>query len=335
MNTGRQMHQNIKQIGFVLFLLASSIFVIWGLIYFVSSVLGAFTIYMLLRTPNNMLQAKSWPKLASTSFLLAMTFIVLFAAGSFLFTTIYGEIKGFDPQIVRDNISNVHDFILNKTGYNIFSKDMAEKAVQSGSKVLPNLFSMTGSIVSNSMMLILVLFFMLQQSSQMEATIEDNLPLSKASISLLKKETKNMIVSNAIGIPLIMIGQSLFAGLGFWIFGVPNAITWSILVGIAGLIPIVGTGLIWLPLSLNLIYNGELWPGLGLMLYGVLIITNVDNVLRMFFLSKYADVHPLVTVFGIILGMNLFGFWGIIFGPLMISGLILLFKIYKSEFPNN
>jgi predicted PurR-regulated permease PerM len=57
--------------------------------------------------------------------------------------------------------------------------------------------------------------------------------------------------------------------------------------------------------------------------------------MRMFFMKKYADVHPLITIFGIVLGMNLFGFWGIIFGPLVISGFLVLLKIYKNEFLEN
>ena len=102
-----------------------------------------------------------------------------------------------------------------------------------------------------------------------------------------------------------------------------------------GLIPVVGTAGVWLPLSVNLLIGGHIWQGLILIIYGALIISSVDNVVRMVFLKKQANVHPLITLFGVILGMSLFGFWEIVFGPLIISGFFLLVKIYKIEFLPN
>ncbi len=166
----------------------------------------------------------------------------------------------------------------------------------------------------------------------MEKGLEDHLPLSHDSISLLKHETQNMVVSNAIGIPIIMIGQGLIAALGYWALGIGNALVWGVLTGLCGLIPVVGTAIVWLPLAINSFVAGDVWTGVFLILHGSLIISSVDNVSRMFFMKKYADVHPLITIFGIILGMNLFGFWGIIFGPLVISVFLILLKIYRNEF---
>jgi len=144
-----------------------------------------------------------------------------------------------------------------------------------------------------------------------------------------------MVVSNAVGIPLIMIGQGLTAALGYWLFGAGDPIIWGILTGVFGLIPIIGTAGIWLPLSINLLLGGNIWQGIVLLIYGAGIIASIDNLFRMIFMKKYANVHPLITIFGIIVGMNLFGFWGIIFGPLILSGFLLLIKIYKDEFLSN
>jgi predicted PurR-regulated permease PerM len=102
--------------------------------------------------------------------------------------------------------------------------------------------------------------------------------------------------------------------------------------GFFGLLPVVGTAGIWVPLSIELLVGGHIWQGIVLAIYGACIISSVDNCVRMIFLEKKANVHPLITLFGVIMGMNLFGFWGIIFGPLMISGLFLLCRIYAREF---
>jgi predicted PurR-regulated permease PerM len=75
--------------------------------------------------------------------------------------------------------------------------------------------------------------------------------------------------------------------------------------------------------------SGNLWAGLGLFAYGTLIIMNIDNVARFMIQKKFADVHPMITVFGVLIGLELFGLAGIIFGPLMLSYFILFVKMYR------
>jgi hypothetical protein len=67
-------------------------------------------------------------------------------------------------------------------------------------------------------------------------------------------------------------------------------------------------------------------------MYGFLVIGSVDNVARMWLLKKIGDTHPLVTLFGVIVGLKLFGFVGFVFGPIMISVLLMLIGLYNKEF---
>ena len=94
----------------------------------------------------------------------------------------------------------------------------------------------------------------------------------------------------------------------------------------------IGTVIVSVPLGAYMIYSGELWQGILMIALGVLVIANVDNLCRMILMNKVADTHPLIVIFGVILGIPLFGFWGIIFGPLLISGFLLLMKIYYKEY---
>lgn len=330
--TGKQLDQGIKQVAFVILLVALLIMMSYKLQYFMSSLLGAFTLYMLLRSPYRKLLAKRWNKSIATVTLLILAILIVFVIGGAFIGTIYTEVKDFNPKMIVDNLTNIHDVVLEKTGYNIFSADVVNKLVGTLTQMLPNFFSVTGNIVANATMMVFILFFMLKQSYEMERSVEEHLPLKSTSVSMLKKETKNMVVSNAIGIPVIMVGQGLVSGIGYWLLGVKDPFIWGTLTGIFGLIPVIGTAGIWLPLGVNLFINGQTWQSIVLIIYGVAIISSVDNLFRMIFLKKYADIHPLVAIFGIILGMNLFGFWGIIFGPLLISGFFVLVKIYRNEF---
>jgi predicted PurR-regulated permease PerM len=113
---------------------------------------------------------------------------------------------------------------------------------------------------------------------------------------------------------------------------VEEPILWGVITGIASVIPFVGTMAAWVPIAILTFANGEQGNGIALTLWGLIVIGGSDNVFR-FVLQKYlADIHPVITVFGVIFGLNLFGFLGIIFGPLLISLFILMMRIYFDEF---
>jgi predicted PurR-regulated permease PerM len=166
----------------------------------------------------------------------------------------------------------------------------------------------------------------------MEAAVTTFIPLHPESITKLAKETKNMVRANAIGIPLISLVQGLFATAGYWIFGLSEFGLWGFLTGVFAFFPLVGTMLIWLPLVIYQFSQGATVQGGGLLIYSLLVTGNVDYLARITLMKKIGDVHPLITILGVIVGLGLFGFMGFIFGPLLLSYLILMIKIYTSEF---
>ncbi|HAP00795.1 MAG TPA: hypothetical protein DCQ93_02610 [Bacteroidetes bacterium] len=102
--------------------------------------------------------------------------------------------------------------------------------------------------------------------------------------------------------------------------------------GCTSIIPVVGAGLIWIPAGLYLLSTAEPWRGIGILIYGAVVISLIDNVFRFFFAKWFADVHPVITILGVIVGLQWFGLPGLVFGPLLISYFFLLLKIYKKEF---
>ena len=119
---------------------------------------------------------------------------------------------------------------------------------------------------------------------------------------------------------------------GYFVCGVPNAFFWGIITCFTTVVPIVGTALVWVPLSIFLALLGS-WPqAIGLLAYCVIIVTNIDNLIRFILQKQMADTHPLITVFGVFIGLSLFGFMGVIFGPLMLSIFILCVNIFKKEY---
>ena len=159
-----------------------------------------------------------------------------------------------------------------------------------------------------------------------------SIPLRDENVDRLGKETKKMVLSNAIGIPVIALAQGLIALIGYLVLGIKEPFFWFGVTCIAAMIPVVGAALAYVPVAIILFANGQNWQGIVMLIFGFGVIGTADNVLRFTLLRKLGDVHPLTTVFGVIIGLNLFGFIGLIFGPLLISLFILLLKIYSSEF---
>jgi predicted PurR-regulated permease PerM len=128
------------------------------------------------------------------------------------------------------------------------------------------------------------------------------------------------------------------AGIGYFIFGITSPILLTMLTIIASFIPFLGAALVWLPVSIAMLINGiitgsnslMLRAG-GLMLYGALVVSTIDNFLRPKIIGKRARVHPLVILLGVFGGLALFGFVGIIIGPFLLTLFIASLKIYEQE----
>ena len=168
----------------------------------------------------------------------------------------------------------------------------------------------------------------------MEAFIILILPFQKSKIEMFADELKAQTFSNAIGIPLIALAQGLFGYIIYLITGVPDAGFWAILTGFASIIPIIGTAIIWVPVCAYLFFIGSNWQGVVVILWSALIMGSMDNVIRFLLAKKMADVHPVITVLGIIIGLKYLGITGLIFGPLIISYFLILSKIYYSDYQN-
>ena len=322
----------------VLFIVFFGIVLFWQFRPFVAGFLGAFTIYMLVRKQLFFLTEKKKINKSATASLILLEVVLCILVPTFLiFWLLFSEAKSIDlnPQDWIASMQGVVDTIQQKIGYNLLNSDNIHAVTAFIPKVAQAVLGEISSFAINAVVLLFVLYFMLINARKMEAYIADILPFKQVNKKIILDEVHQMTISNAIGVPALAVVQGVVASIGYWIFGIEEPFVWGVLTGVCGLLPVIGTAAIWIPLSINFFITGEIWSGLFLLLYGSVVIVGMDNVIRMFFMKEYADVHPLVTIFGVILGINLFGFWGIIFGPLVLSGFWVLLKIYKNEFLEN
>ena len=217
-------------------------------------------------------------------------------------------------------------------GVDLFSADTANKLTSYAANTIPHFLSATAAIVADIFVLYFLLFFMLSNAAEFESYVRKNLPFNDKNDALLLSELKSQTISNSIGIPIIAIAQGIAAGIGYWVFGIDEPFFWAVISAMLSIIPVIGATIVWVPLALFLYINGNHWQAVALSIYFVAGVGLLDNVLRFALQKKLGDTHPLITFFGVIIGLNFFGFVGLIFGPLLISYFILLLKIYRNEY---
>ena len=320
-------------VAFLGILITIGLVILKQLGFFVGAFLGASTLYVVLRPLLfRLTERHSWRSWLAAALLVLCTTVLLLGLGFLIYEVIAAEIPNVDTSKIvgffEKQVIRLNELI----GFEAIPKDLLENSGTFLTKMVSSLINTTYSFAANVFMMLVILYFMLLKGRKMERHINSYVPFKGKSLCLLKQEVKTIIFSNALGIPIVMLSQALAACLIYWLLGMNNIVFWAFVTAVCGLIPMIGTVIVSVPLGAYMIYSGELWQGILMIALGVLVIANVDNLCRMILMNKVADTHPLIVIFGVILGIPLFGFWGIIFGPLLISGFLLLMKIYYKEY---
>ena len=301
---------------------------------FLGGILGALTLYILLRRTNFYLGRKTSPKKAPWIITLSLTIFCLIPLTFAVWYVIelLSKLQDFNVNILIDRFQHLTAIIEERTGFDLISEKSMAFVAAKLTAVANMLMSGVNNFAVNLFTSILLLFFLLSGGWKMERYIARLLPFSDDNKKAVIKKVNLIVKSNAIGIPLLALMQGIVAYIGYLICSVPNPLIFAALTGAASIIPLVGTMLVWVPLAILQYFEGSLMQSGGLFVYGVLIISQCDNVLRMFLQKKMADTHPLITIFGVIAGLPLFGFMGVIFGPLLVAMFLLFLDMFAKQY---
>ena len=315
--------------------------IIVGLIFFkqgrpfLSGLLGASTLFVMMRNQMAYLtEKKKWNRHLSASIILIeslMFFLIPLTAFALLVVDTLSGIE-FDLQSLLSQVESFINGIEDKIGYNLITLDNLAFIPKIGGSTLQFLAASTYSLILNSIVVLFILYYMLYNYKGFERGFKEMLPFREENKQILADETKEIIRANAIGIPLLGIIQGIFALGGYYLFGIDRPILFAVLTAFATILPVIGTMAVWIPLSFSFFIAGDHFNGFLFLMYGTFIIGGVDNVARLMLQKQLADIHPLITIFGVIIGLQMFGFWGVIFGPLLLSYLVLFFNMYRHDY---
>ena len=302
---------------------------------FLGGLLGALTIYILVRGQMRYLVEKRKIKRSLSALLITAETIFVFLIP--LGLTVWMVVNklqdiNLDPQTYIAPIQQVAEFIKEKTGYDVLGKDTLTFIVSILPRIGQIIMESISSLAINLFVMIFVLYFMLIGGKKMEAYVNDILPFNETNTQEVIHEINMIVRSNAIGIPLLAIIQGGVATIGYLLFGAPNILLLGFLTCFATIIPMVGTALVWFPVAAYLAISGDWFNAIGIAAYGAIVVSQSDNLIRFILQKKMADTHPLITIFGVVIGLPLFGFMGVIFGPLLLALFFLFVDMFKKEY---
>lgn len=325
----------LRQIFFIVGITFLGIVLFRELWFFTSAFLGAVTFYVIMRERMFYLtERKSWRAPTAAWVLMLLSFFVILVPIGVLGNILYSKVS----YIVTHSSEYIEALkvtvarIKEKIGYEIVTPNTINQLGPYIAQLLPKVLGVTLNTITLIGTMYFMLYFMLVNGRNMEEALYEYIPLKDGNVELIGKEVKTMVISNTIGIPLIALIQGIVGLIGYLIIGISEPWLWFVATSITALMPVVGAALIYVPLTVMLFAQGHTGKGIAMAIWGFGLIGLVDNLFRFMLNKKLGDIHPLITIFGVIVGIQLFGFIGLVFGPLLISMFLLLLRIYSSEF---
>ncbi|RYU76041.1 AI-2E family transporter [Hymenobacter persicinus] len=308
--------------------------VLFGLGSYISAFLGAGILYVALRPWfTALVHRRGWNRQLVAALLLLFTVVALVIPFYALTSMLLERLRDVG-QYPNQILAVVHR-LEQRTGYTITSEQNVRALLgQVASRISSWLPTLAGSILHFVVvvgLLLFTLYFLFVQEEAFLRNLRRYLPFRADTVHKLQEALQNNVQANVLGQVLIAVVQGTLTGLMLRIFGVPDPIFWGAVSIFVAFIPVLGTPLVWGPAAVYQFAQGATGQGVGILLVGFIVVMNVDNLLRILLASRMGNIHPLVTLVGVTLGIGLFGILGLVIGPLLLSYLGVLLEVFAQE----
>jgi len=181
------------------------------------------------------------------------------------------------------------------------------------------------------MLFLLMLFFLLKDGGSLRAEFHRVSPFTEQQETLIFDHIGRTVKAVLQAMVVVPVVQGVIAAVGFWFFGVPHPLAWGVAVVFAAFVPLLGSPLGWIPAVVYLYYVSTLKSAIGLLVYGVVVISGIDNVVKPLILHGSAQIHPLLGFLAILGGAFAFGPVGFLVGPVVLSLGLSAIRIYRDD----
>lgn len=323
-----------KQQRAALLIIGLGLGLLWALWPFASGLIGAPVLYVVFEPIYRQLTRWLRPGLAAGIVILLGIVLVLGPGVSFI---------GLLAAEAQDMASGViHSPLLDRVrGLHIGPYDVGAQLEALGSRVVSWLSSAALALVGTATRLgiqltiaFFGLYYLLLAPQGSWQAVGPFIPFSRQNAALLRERFRDVTISTLIGTGLTAAVQGLLVGVAFEVVGLPNALFWGVVTVVFAILPVVGSGLVWGPGAVILGLGGHYASAIGLALWGVIVVGNIDNIIRPYVFRRWAKIHPFITIIGAFAGIRFFGLLGLLIGPLAISYFFELIRMYRAEYLN-
>ena len=301
---------------------------------YATGLIGIPVLYAVFAPVHDWLSLRVRPRLAATLVVALALFLIVVPGVSFagLIVSQAQEIAG---GVIRNPVlGRLREL---KFGGMDLGPRLADLGAQVVSWIGSSAFGLVGTatrLALNLTISLFGLFYLMLAPGETWEAVRPYIPFSAKNTEKLRQRFRHVTTSTIVGTGATAAIQGFLVGLGFWLTGLPNAVFWGVVTMVFAILPVVGSALVWGPGALALILgNHALW-GVLLAVGGAVIVGNVDYVIRPMVFRRWANIHPLVTLVGALAGVPYFGILGLLIGPLALSYLFELVKMYREEYLN-
>jgi predicted PurR-regulated permease PerM len=217
------------------------------------------------------------------------------------------------------------------TNFSALPESFTSSLMKGGQALAPQALSIgmnTFEFVIRLGIMLYLLFFLLRDGRALAEGIKQAIPLRGEQKAALFTRFADVVRATVKGGILVAMAQGMLGGIAFWFLGIHAALLWAVLMAFLSLIPAIGATLVWLPVAIYFLATGSIWQGVGLILYGVLVIGLVDNLLRPFLVGKGSKLPDYVVLISTLGGIEVFGLNGFVIGPLIAAMFMVSWEIF-------
>jgi predicted PurR-regulated permease PerM len=315
-----------------LLILALGVAILIALAPFLSGLLGAAVLYVMFISVYRRLNRVMPGGLAS-----ALTLIVAIIVIALPLTWLIGVLIDRVPDALRSLQSGV--LLERLSQVRIGNVDLGAQVAEASGTLVQWLsrqaISLVGGAASASLNLIIAffgLYYMLNSGDALWTGFHGYVPFSSSTADALRLHFYSVTQATLLGTVAIAIVQGALIGLAFLIVGLPDPLVWGSMAAFVSILPVLGTGLVWMPAVLVLFFQQRYGAMAVMLVVGWLLASNVDNLIRPMVYRRVSNIHPMVTLVGAFAGIKYFGLPGLLLGPLAIAYFFELLRFYRLEY---
>jgi predicted PurR-regulated permease PerM len=314
-----------KKLILSLIILFLSLFILYSLLEFLSAFIGAILLAFIFKPLNKLFIKKlKFSKPLSVTIILIISLIMIIIPIIIITDGLVSQVKLLPNQIEKFKEILPKNLQLN-------NQEILTQSSSLLSKIIKPIFSSISEVIAILFLMFFVLYYFIIYEEIIEKKIKENLPFNEKNKKKLIKKFKDITYGTIIGTFFIALIQGFLIAINFYFLDIPNSIFWGFVTVILSFIPFFGAQALCIPIAIFLILTGSLTKGIAVLILGF-IIGSIDNFLRPIINIKYGDLHPLVSIIGIYIGLSKFGIIGIFIGPMLLEYLLLFWEIYKENY---